>query len=49
MIKTVPHTTVSPPMIVGLHAPRFVDKILQSKLVERKQVGLIFFPLINLL
>ena len=33
---------------VGLHAPRFVDKILQSKLVERKIVGLIFFPLINL-
>ena len=36
MIKTVPHTTKS-------HAPRFVDKILQSKLVERKKVGLIFF------
>ena len=54
MIKSVPHTTVSPQMWcingikVGLHAPRFVDKILQSKLVERKKVGLSFFPLINL-
>ena len=27
---------------VGLHAPRFVDKILQGKLVERKKVGLAF-------
>ena len=35
---------------VGLHAPRFVGKILQSKLVERKKFGLnFFFPdLINL-
>ena len=61
MIKTVPHSTVLSQMWrlktshlingekVGLHAPRFVDKILLSKLVERKKFGLIFFPgLINL-
>ena len=50
MIKTVPRSTDSPQMWcingikgLGLHAPRFVDKILQSKLVDRKKVGLIFF------
>ena len=50
MIKTVPHSTVSPQMWctngkkVGFHSPRFVGKILQSKLVKRKKFGLIFFP-----
>ena len=53
MIKTAPHITVSPQLWcikvwnVGLHAPRFVGKILLSKLVERKKLGLICFPRIR--
>ena len=30
-----------------LHPPRFVGKILISKLVERKKLGMIFFPRIR--
>ena len=43
-IKTAPHSTLSPQMWCVKVCPRFLRKILLSKLVERKKFGLICFP-----